>query len=98
MFAYAYFVIDRQVAKVPVSYVKRFEKDRYNAENVYKVFWSRYIHSIQNEEDSESMEKLRNLGEPPLKANWNTAEGEGYYGAFILRVEGKCLCPMIEKN
>ena len=89
MFAYVHYIMDKQVAKVPVGYVKKFDADKYKPENVYKVFWSRAIHSIQNENDSASMAKLRNLREPPSKVSWNFSDGEGYYGAFILRLEGK---------
>lgn len=89
MFAYVSFILDKQLAKVPVSYVKRFDYKTYNVDKVYKVFWSRFIHSIQNENDPVSMETLRNLGEPPSKDSWNMLEGEGFYSALILRVEGK---------
>lgn len=89
MIAFVYYVIDKQLAKVPVGYIKRFEKEKYDAENVYRVFWSRFIHSIQNADDETSMATLRSLREPPAKKSWEVAEGEGFYSAYILRVEGK---------
>lgn len=89
MFAYVCFVLDKQLAKLPVSYIKKFEMATYNAEKVYKVFWSRFVHSIQNENDTTSMARLRNLRDPPAKSSWSVTEGDGYYNAFILRIEGK---------
>lgn len=89
MFCFVSYIIDKQFAKVPVSYIKKFDSETYNADRVYKVFWSRFIHSIQNENDEESMAKLKSLREPPSKDTWNVLEGDGYYNALILRVEGK---------
>lgn len=92
MFAYVYYVIDKQLAKVPVGYIKRFDPLKYDLDSIYKVFWSRFIHSIQNEKDATSMATLRSLTDPPRKESWRIAEGEGFYSAYVLRIEGTYQC------
>lgn len=46
MFAYVYYVIDQQLAKVPVGYIKKFEMDKFDVGNIYKLIWSRFINSV----------------------------------------------------
>lgn len=83
--------LDHQIANVPVSFVKKFNFEEYNAKEKrsYKVFWSRHIHSLQSEANRD---QLRLLVEPPPKETWQVNHGDGYYSAIILRIEGKYLC------
>nr|XP_042900042.1 uncharacterized protein LOC122269719 [Parasteatoda tepidariorum] len=87
MFAYVYFLNDKQFSKVPVGFIKKFDKETYLATNIYKVFWSRHIHSLQNEFDEKCLSLLSELRDPPPKHSWKVSQGEGFYFAHILRIE-----------
>lgn len=65
--------MDKKTAKLPISFIKNFDIKHYDAEKVYKVFWSRDLHGIQNVNNPVNLKKLRDLQEPPSKEAWNTA-------------------------